>query len=243
MEETLRILENTGLSKNEAKIYYTLIRTGETTATELAKESGLHRPNVYDALKSLIRKGLVSHITVNKTTKFKSEPPNNLITQIKQQEADILKIIPTLELEQKLARKEESAAEVHQGLKAFRTCFFNLLKYNKTLYAFGVPQIVPQIVSPFIDNFHRERIKKKILFRHIYNEDARERMKYLNSLPYTEAAYLPEKFNSPVSTITGGPEILLVRWQPVMFIRIVDEDLAKAYQNYCEKLLDYAQKS
>ena len=243
MEETLKILESTGLSKNEAKIYYTLIKTGKTTATELAKQSGLHRPNVYDALQSLIKKGLASHITVDKTTNFKAEDPKNLITQIKQQEADILKIIPTLELEQKLAKKEESAAEVHHGLKAFRTCFFNMLDYNKTVYAFGVPKIVPQIVSPFIDLFHKQRIKTKIMFRHLYNEDARERMKYLNSLPYTEAAYLPERFSSPVSTITCGPEILLVRWQPVMFIRIVDESLAKAYQGYCEKLLEFAKKN
>jgi len=242
-EETLKILESIGLSKNEAKVYLTLIKTGPTTATQIAEESKLHRPNVYDSIKSLIEKGIVSHILEEGVKKFKAAEPSTLKSIVKQQEMDLQKIMPQLELEQHLSKKKESLAEVHHSLKAFRTCFFNLLEYNKTIYAFGVPKIVPQIVAPFIDIFHKERIKKKITMLHIYNEDARERIEYLNSLPFTGAAYLPEQFNSPVSTITGGPEVLIVRWQPVMFIRIVDDGLAQAYQRYCEKLMDFTKKN
>lgn len=241
-EEIIDTLESIGLSQNEAKVYFALVKTGTATATEIAKESKLHRPNVYDSLKSLMEKGLVSHITEEKKTLFRAADPKNLSMLLKQQEADLAKILPVLELEAKLAKNKESVTEVHTGLKALRLAFFNMLEHNKPIFAFGVPKIAPQVVASFIDNFHRERIKKKIMFKHIYNEDAKERMKYLNSLPYTEAAYLPEQFNSPVSTITAGPEILLIRWQPIVFIRIVDLDFAEAYQKYCEKLLEATRK-
>jgi hypothetical protein len=107
---------------------------------------------------------------------------------------------------------------------------------------FGVPANVPKIVAPFIDHFHKEHARRKITFKHIYNEDARDRIKYLNSLPYCEAAYLPEKFNSPVSTFVCGPEIAIVKWEPLIFIRIVDETFARAYENYFYKLYEEAKK-
>ncbi|MFC1741396.1 TrmB family transcriptional regulator [Nanoarchaeota archaeon] len=242
-EETLRVLENIGLSKNEAKVYFTLIKTGLATATEIAKESKLHRPNVYDSLKALIEKGLVSHIIIEKTKRFKAAEPKRLGVLMKQRELDLLKVIPMLNLEAKLAKNPESVAEVHHGLKAFRTCLFNLLDYRKPLFAFGIPKIVPKLLAPFISQFHRERIKRKVMFRHIYNEDAKDRIKYLNTVQYTEAAYLPERFNSPVSTIICGPEVFIVRWDPVVFTRIIDESLARTYQAYCEHLLDVAKKS
>ena len=241
-DETLKILENLGLSKNESRVYLTLLKTGLTTATEIAKESKLHRPNVYDSLQSLIGKGLASYMTIEKTKKFKATHPRNLMLLLKQRELDLQKVLPQLELEAKLSTKEESFAEINHGLKAFRVCFFNLLEYKKPMYAFGIPKIVPKVVAPFISTFHKERIKRKIIFKHIYNEDAKERIEYLNSLDYTEAAYLPEEFNTPVSTIICGPETLIIKWQPVTFIRIIDEKLAETYQNYCEQLLKAAKK-
>ena len=241
--ETLKTLESLGLSQNEAKVYLTLLKTGLTTATEIARESKLHRPNVYDSIHTLIDKGLASFITIEKTKKFKATHPKNLVLLLKQKEIDLQKIIPQLELEETLCNSKESFAEINQGLKAFRIAFFNLLDYNKTIYAFGIPKNVPQIVSSFINNFHKKRIEKKITMLHIYNEDARDRIKHLNTMEFTEAGYLPEQFNSPVTTITSGSEMLIIRWQPSLtFIRIIDDKLSETYQKYCTQLLKEAKK-
>ncbi len=53
------ILETIGLSPNEAKIYETLLSTGETSVSEIATKAGVHRRNVYDALNRLVDKALV----------------------------------------------------------------------------------------------------------------------------------------------------------------------------------------
>ena len=54
------ILVDLGLSPNEAKAYISLLNIGMTTITNVAKDCNLHRSNVYDSIKKLIDKGLVS---------------------------------------------------------------------------------------------------------------------------------------------------------------------------------------
>ncbi|PIR75359.1 MAG: hypothetical protein COU34_03220, partial [Candidatus Magasanikbacteria bacterium CG10_big_fil_rev_8_21_14_0_10_43_9] len=44
------ILEELGLSQNEAKIYESLIEIGESTISELSNRSKIHRRNIYDSM-------------------------------------------------------------------------------------------------------------------------------------------------------------------------------------------------
>ena len=46
------ILEEIGLSPNEAKIYTTLLGLGLSTVTSISNKCKLHRANVYDSLKN-----------------------------------------------------------------------------------------------------------------------------------------------------------------------------------------------
>ena len=45
-----KVLERLGLSKNEAKVYETMLREGESSVGNLAIKSRVHRRNVYDTL-------------------------------------------------------------------------------------------------------------------------------------------------------------------------------------------------
>ena len=55
------LLQSLGLSKNEAKIYETLLRQGEV-GVGVISENPAHRRNVYDSLNRLMEKGLVFEI-------------------------------------------------------------------------------------------------------------------------------------------------------------------------------------
>ena len=78
MKDKQDVLEAIGLSKNESKVYLFLLRLGSSTATEITKESCVHRSNVYDALESLIKKGCVSYIKKMDRTYFAAANPENL---------------------------------------------------------------------------------------------------------------------------------------------------------------------
>jgi len=57
-----QILEEIGLSPNEAKIYETLLSSGEVGVSDISLKANVHRRNVYDALNRLVEKGLVYRI-------------------------------------------------------------------------------------------------------------------------------------------------------------------------------------
>lgn len=237
-QETLSVLENTGMSRNEAKVYFTLMRTGPTTATEIARESKMHRTNVYDSLNALIERGLVSYFLEENTKKFKAAEPRNLVTLLQQQEKELMGIIPALEVENKLAKRQEAMVQVHEGPKALRICMFNLLMHNKTIFAYGVPKIMPYAAGPFMQAFHSERAKQKITLKAVCNSDSAELASELNRMKCAEAICGNAKLDSNVSTISCGNEVLIVRWQPVTFTRIVDTELARACQATCEWIIE-----
>lgn len=237
------ILQDAGLSKNEAKVYLALLSLGIVSAGKVADRCKLHRTNVYDALDRLISKGLVSHLIDKKNVKmFEATDPNKLVVLIKEKEKSVQNIMPQLLLEQQLSQKK-SSAQVFEGLKAFKLAEYNLLNYNEPILAFGIPAVVPEVVKSYIMGFHKERMDKKIMFKHIYNENAKDRIKLLNEMEYTEAKYLPEQFNSPVTTMICGKEVLLINWaKPITFIRIENEQLANAYKSYFDVLYKAAKK-
>ena len=233
------ILAELGLTKNEAKVYLTLLRLGPSTAGNVAETSKLHRTNVYDTFERLIYRGLVGHSQKNNKRLFEASDPNKLMFLLEERKRSLQDIMPMLLLDKQLAKK--TTVEVYEGLNAFRTEFFRLLNYKKTILVYGIPKFVPELVKNFIGPFHKEREKFKIQMNHIYNEDAKERMKYLNSLPFTTAKCLPEKFDSPVGTIICGPEVWLVHWEePITFVQIKSENLAKTYTNYFNLLYETA---
>ena len=79
--------------------------------------------------------------------------------------------------------------------------------------------------------------------KHIYNEDAKDRIKYLSKMPYTEVKYLPKEYNSPVSTEICGEEVMFVFWKKnPLVIHIHNKEIATYYKSYFEILWKNAKK-
>jgi len=67
-----------GLVPAEAKIYSALLLFGDSTASSIAKKTGLGRTNIYEYAKALIKKGLLTEYEKNGKIFFKAENPTNL---------------------------------------------------------------------------------------------------------------------------------------------------------------------
>ncbi|MEM4240336.1 MAG: helix-turn-helix domain-containing protein [Candidatus Woesearchaeota archaeon] len=234
------VLQDLGLSVNEAKVYVSLLNLGATTAGKIAEKCKLHRTNVYDALERLAEKGLASYILKDETKIFEASDPALLSRLIEERREKLETVMPQLMLDKQLSKK--TTVQVYEGVKAFKLALYNLLKYKKPICIYGLPKHAPEMVKSFIDLFHKTRIERKIVMKHIYNENAQERIAYLNSLAYTEAKYLPHQFDTPISTVTCGCEVLIVYWlEPLTFIRIESQQLADTYKKYFEVLYSTAE--
>ena len=63
-------LREAGLTGNESKVYYELLKKGQLSANQLAKNIGMDRTLTYTVLNHLIEKGMVSYtIKSNKMIK------------------------------------------------------------------------------------------------------------------------------------------------------------------------------
>jgi len=80
LPEYIEALRGIGLSKNESKVYLALLKLGSSNVISIAKTSTVHRVNVYDALKKLQERGLVSTSQIINKTEYQAADPNLLET-------------------------------------------------------------------------------------------------------------------------------------------------------------------
>lgn len=247
MEDINEFLRSIGLGKNETEIYLHLVRKGLSSVLEISKETKIHRSNLYEALENLLKKSLIFKVTKDKKSLFYARPPRSLLDYLKNRELELNGIIEQLEA-QHIKVNEESQVKLSQGKFALREALISLLRFEKPISVYGIPQKAPEVIGPILNLFHEKRIERKIPMRHIYNksaENGEDRIKTLNQMPYTEARHLPMKYDSPVSTNICGNKVILFIWQSnsdVIVIEIENEEVAKSYQNYFELLWKMAKK-
>ncbi|MEA3429914.1 MAG: helix-turn-helix domain-containing protein [Nanoarchaeota archaeon] len=110
------ILEDLGLSKGEIKVYLVLLELGSTKVGQVIEKSRMASSAVHNALNTLTVKGLVTFIKKGKVKYYAAVSPKRLVEFIDEKKRRVLKILPELELKQKLAKQKEEA-EVFVGFK------------------------------------------------------------------------------------------------------------------------------
>jgi len=227
-------LKELNLGKNEIKVYLAVLANKKTNVAEIATKSSVHRVNVYDALGSLISKGMVTELKISNKTYYSASNPDTLSLILKQKEDKINQILPTLK---NLYAHSENQAQVFEGLDGVKLILRDMIATGKKIEAFGIPKIMPELLKSFLITFHRDRIAKKIAIDHIYNESAKERIAYLNKLKYGRAKNLPPEYSVPATTVIYGSKIAFFVWSAEPFsVLIESQKMADAYRKYFQIL-------
>ncbi|MCD4666596.1 winged helix-turn-helix transcriptional regulator [archaeon] len=231
-----------GFNKNESKIYLTLIKKGPSSAGEISKKSGVYRTNVYDALNSLIEKGLVAYIFKGKLKTFQAINPNKLLDIVKEKEESLKEIMPDLVKHYKTTESKQKMY-MFEGIQGIKAITDDILKDKKDVLTFGIPKDMKYKMKSFLKSYHLKRMKSKIWQKHIYDENAAERINHLNKLKYTRAAYLPNSIDSPTTTTVYGNKVSFFIWSdPIISILIESENMAKEYKKYFNVLWKLSKK-
>lgn len=235
-------LEHVGLSKNEGKVYLTLLELGTCNVGKIAEKSKLYRPNIYDALERLKRKGLVNYVSLENKKQYQASDPANLMNLLEQKQTLLKSIMPQLMLNHKLA-SQRVEVQIFEGIPAIRNMTRRFVDKKEEIVCFGIPKMVTDLNGvEFHNNLHKRRIENKVKMWHIYNADGRERAKYLTTLPHTYCRVFP--YNNPVNTRVCGDEVAIVNYSadPALLILIKNEQMAKAYKDYFWVLWEQAQE-
>ena len=125
----VKLLHDIGLTDGETKVYLALISLGTTKTGPLASKAGVSSSKVYKILDRLIKKGLVGHATKGKVRHYSALEPKRVLNYIDEKEQELRKkreqlqkIIPELELEQKLSENKPEAV-IYEGFKAIKMVY------------------------------------------------------------------------------------------------------------------------
>jgi len=227
-------LEKAGLSPNEAKCYLTLLKLGSASANEISRKSGIHRVSVYDALRGLHEKGLISQITKANKFLFEAGSPEKVQEMIEKKESQLeeaKKIIPSLMLDFRSASEKQ---EVHsfKGLPGIKNVLREMLKSKTEILDFGAEYKIKEFLPHDYIQWDKERVKNKIPMRIVASLKIKP-----TKIPLTKIKYVPSEFNSSVSTYIFDQKIALIMWveNPVAIL-IEHKAVYDSYKNYFEYL-------
>lgn len=90
MSDATHLLEQLGFSEYEARAYIALLRRNPLNGYELAKESGIPRPNIYAVLQKLEERQVVVPLDTGSGTRYAPLPPDRLTERLGSQFNQVL---------------------------------------------------------------------------------------------------------------------------------------------------------
>lgn len=146
--ETLSFeLRKLGLTEKEVQVYLMALEFGRSPAQKISQKLNISRPTVYEIIKNLKAKGLMSEFKEAKRTYFVAESPDKLLRilrvqkrEIEEKERELLRIIAALRTKYHL--EEEKLFKVYQGPEGLKILESDLLETDcREIYAVNPPKI------------------------------------------------------------------------------------------------------
>ena len=167
-----KVLRSLQFSDKEADIYLTLIRTGTTLISDIAKRVKLPRSTTYNILKKMEDSGIVRHVTKAKKMYYTAVTPDDLIEVMKNKQEKITDQITLLKtyLPQLNAlinpNIELPKVSFHEGIQGIQEIYRDILqrseKGDNTKALITLEGIEPQLKDWLYHKFTPKKIKQGI---------------------------------------------------------------------------------
>ena len=223
-----KILKRLGLIENEINVYLTLLRKGPSRASDISRDTGIHRTHIYDILETLIKKELAFFAIRENRKYFEAKKPERLMAllkekeeELKQNELDLSKLI--LELNKAMApSKRKIKAFVYQGKKGFKSILNDILRTSKEYLVIGYSPRADEQLKYFQPGFHKKRIKLGVSRKIIM--DSALKKKWISKQKLQETRFLPKDRYIPMGIIIYGIRVVIVTIEEEEFTALVVEN-------------------
>jgi len=234
-------LEKFGLSEKEANIYLASLELSEATAGDIALKSNIARTLTYDILERLSEKGLVSYSIKDHKKYFVAAAPEELSRILTEKQKAITTVMPILEGLYKTKGEKRPQIEIYEGKEGMKTLMDTVLrKTRKEFFAYGSSRSSYEVIPAFMEEWHKKRIKEKIIMKIIYNNTPSTKRKIKEkkeSLKYTKLKLMPINLESPTATIIFEDYVALQSWTKEPFaILIHSKEMADNQKEYFKEL-------
>ncbi len=236
-------LQEIGLSKNEAKIYQMLLKSGPSFVGRISSKTKIHRRNVYDSIEKLKEKGFVSWTIKNNRKYFEAVNPKRILDIFEEKKEKIKSIIPLLIKRQRLLDTEN--IRVYTGNEGRKIIFEDKLRDKGEQLVLGAHK-PSKIRSRYRRIYHKRRIAKKISLKMLFPLNKIETAKEFSKLKYVKVRILPKILsNSPITINIYGDKVAFLAGsekQSPLSILIEDKNLSEDFRNYFYTIWDISKK-
>lgn len=233
LKETLELL---GLTGNEAKVYLMLLRDGPSLAGRIAKNTGIHRRNVYDITLRLIEKGLVGYIVKNNRKIFEAVGPEKL-RMILEERRKVLEENFDVMQAMFVGVKDKQETLFFSGKEGLKNIFESQLEEKGSeVLILGASSLASEVLPFYFKWYNKDRVKNKIRVRIIASEK-------VGKVALSKVRYISGKYGNPLAINIWGDNVALILWKAEpLVILIRDKEISDSYRKYFEAMWSSARK-
>ncbi len=240
MAQYIEIFEDIGLAKNEARIYETLLREGESGVGVIATKSGVHRRNVYDSMNRLIERGLAFQRVTSTEHLYQATDPKKLVELIKEKEEKIQSILPELENLYATVPHVDDVV-IYRGIEGWKNYLRDIVRVGEDVYTIGgkgawqderLAHVRAQTV--------REAKQKDIRMYWLFDPGvARVHESFVKDGFTVEYRYLPKGYNSKTAIDIFGDHVVIITdptpgeiANDTSFVVLINQQTADAFRTW-----------
>lgn len=211
IDEKMETLRGIGLNNHEIMAYTDLVKMGSTSATELARESGLKRTTIYPILANLIEKGLVNSYKKGSKTLFVPLTPAKLVSLYEHKLESLTALVPYLEKMQNTQTKPYGVRFI-QTKRELETFYNDILDdyRERSYYIIGNANAFLNVDPNFLLEFRKKRALRNIHTKLLLSHDSKSAVGQDDQSLIREFKYLPEKYQFKSTIDIYDDKILIV---------------------------------
>jgi HTH-type transcriptional regulator, sugar sensing transcriptional regulator len=230
MKNIVNTLHSIGLTESESAVYISLLTSGEATAKILARRTGITRTSVYDQIKKLSQKNLVSQYAIDGSTIFSINDPQHINVLLEEK-------IELLEKEKDLLHKELSEIETtppstqprvkfFEGAEGLQQLFKDILWYDDIELSifWSYDHALRLLGKDYLVWFNQKRLRNRITVKSIWPQNIHGKKDHIFSDQDEGVArkYLQEKNTPNMSYVIYDKKVIYLSSQEEAFGYIVE---------------------
>jgi len=236
------------LTAGESRVYQALVELGGTSVGNIIKTSGVSHSKIYDILKRLSEKGLVSSLNKNGRQFFSAANPSQLAKFFDGEEKKLMKkkeemfaAIRQLEIRRNIS-KPTSVLSSYEGFRGMQTALelvLDRVRRDETIFILGSPKKIGNQAGGYLKEWQKRRIelgtKCKIItdldspsWEDIWWEKSKKK----------KLTYIKKSFStSPAYFVITKDLVVTIYFSEIILSLVVDHpEIARKYSDFFDVL-------
>ncbi len=218
------VFEKLGLHRNDIRVYQALVVLGRSKTGPIAKRAEVTSSSVYESLRQLIKKGLVSFHVRNNIRYYQAEIPDQLIEEVEHYQFELVKLSQAIQsIPSPLHERNDT--NTYEGRRGFQLATKQHLEACEEgeavcIISFSTRLVAEPEIRSFYKRIDQEIVKrKKIRVRMLLDKRLAYARRDKTGIPHYEITFMPTGYFSPCAVNISKREVLLsvLGDQPTIF--------------------------